>query len=128
MLRWLTAGESHGPALTAVIEGIPADVQVTVPMLQEALARRRLGYGRGARISFEKDQVTLTGGIRHGLSMGSPIAITIANTEWHKWETVMSPAPVATEDLEQFLLFIGGYASRAWFARDFGCEPARRIE
>ena len=101
MLRWLTAGESHGPALTAVIEGIPADVQVTVPMLQDALARRRLGYGRGARMSFEKDQVSLTGGIRHGLSMGSPIAITIANTEWHKWETVMSPAPVAVEDLER---------------------------
>lgn len=99
MLRWLTAGESHGPALTAVIEGIPADVEVTVPMVQEALARRRLGYGRGARMSFEKDQVSLTGGIRHGLTMGSPIAISVANTEWAKWETVMSPHPVDTAAL-----------------------------
>ena len=94
MLRWLTAGESHGQELIAVLEGLPAGVPVTTDDVQSALARRRLGYGRGARMKFEKDVVTLSGGIRHGLSMGGPVAISIANTEWPKWQEVMSADPV----------------------------------
>src|SRR3954462_13341742 len=94
MLRWLTAGESHGPSLVAILEGLPAHVQVTSSDIADALARRRLGYGRGARMKFEQDEVTITGGVRHGLTQGGPIAIQIGNTEWPKWETVMSADPV----------------------------------
>jgi len=94
MLRWLTAGESHGPALVAVLEGLPAGVQVTSKEIQAALARRRLGYGRGARMNFEADELEIVGGIRHGLTLGSPIALRIGNSEWPKWETVMAPDPV----------------------------------
>ncbi|MGI8627057.1 MAG: chorismate synthase [Geodermatophilaceae bacterium] len=94
MLRWLTAGESHGPALTAILEGLPAGVRITTEDLVVALARRRLGYGRGARMSFERDEVSFRGGLRHGLSLGGPISIEIANTEWPKWETVMAADPV----------------------------------
>jgi chorismate synthase len=101
MLRWLTAGESHGRALVAVCEGIPAGVEVTTPDLAAALARRRAGYGRGARMKFEQDEVELTGGVRHGLTLGGPIAIRIGNTEWPKWETVMSPDPVAEDVLAE---------------------------
>lgn len=99
MLRWLTAGESHGPELIAVLEGFPAGVPITLEMVQGDLARRRLGYGRGARMKFEADEVSLSGGIRHGLSQGGPVALRIANTEWPKWETIMSPHPVAPEEL-----------------------------
>ncbi|OYN98387.1 chorismate synthase [Enemella evansiae] len=94
MLRWLTAGESHGPALVATIEGMPAHVRITSAEIAAALARRRLGYGRGARMKFEADQVTILGGVRHGETLGSPIAIQVANTEWPKWETVMAADPV----------------------------------
>ena len=94
MLRWLTAGESHGPELVAVLEGLPAGVPVTTDSVQIALARRRLGFGRGARMKFEKDEVSLSGGVRHGRTMGGPVAITIANTEWPKWEQIMSADPV----------------------------------
>jgi chorismate synthase len=94
MLRWLTAGESHGKALLAICEGLPAGVEVATSDIAAALARRRAGYGRGARMKFEQDQVELTGGVRHGRTLGSPVAIRIANTEWPKWETVMSPDPV----------------------------------
>jgi len=99
MLRWLTAGESHGPALVAVLEGLPAGVEVSTEDVRTALARRRLGYGRGARMKFEQDEVEFLGGLRHGVSMGSPIAIRIGNSEWPKWTTVMSPDPVSTEAL-----------------------------
>ncbi len=99
MLRWLTAGESHGPELIGVIEGLPAGVPVLVEDIQQALARRRLGYGRGARMKFEEDLVTLSSGVRFGLSQGGPIALRIANTEWPKWETVMSAAPVSEDQL-----------------------------
>jgi chorismate synthase len=99
MLRWLTAGESHGPELIGVLEGLPAGVPVLAEDIQDALARRRLGYGRGARMKFEEDQVTLSAGVRFGFSQGGPIAIRIANTEWTKWETVMSAAPVSEEEL-----------------------------
>ncbi|HET9872114.1 MAG TPA: chorismate synthase [Propionibacteriaceae bacterium] len=94
MLRWLTAGESHGPALVATLEGLPAHVQVTTGDIAGALARRRLGFGRGARMRFEADQVTILGGVRHGRTQGGPIAIQIGNTEWPKWQTVMSADPV----------------------------------
>jgi chorismate synthase len=100
MLRWLTAGESHGPSLVAIMEGLPAHVQVTSADIQDALARRRLGYGRGARMKFEADEVTLIGGIRHGLTQGGPVAISIGNTEWPKWEKVMSADPVDPDELE----------------------------
>jgi chorismate synthase len=99
MLRWLTAGESHGPELIAVIEGFPAGVPITLEDVQADLARRRLGYGRGARMKFEADEVSLSGGIRHGMSQGGPVALRVANTEWPKWETVMSPHPVSDEEL-----------------------------
>ncbi len=100
MLRWLTAGESHGPALSAIIEGLPAGIEVQTSDIDAALARRRLGFGRGARMKFEQDAVTITGGIRHGLTQGGPVAITIANSEWPKWQDVMSADPVSTQDLE----------------------------
>src|SRR5918998_5286518 len=94
MLRWLTAGESHGPALVAIVEGLPAGVRVTSADIAEELRRRRLGHGRGARMKFEQDQVTIVGGVRHGLTQGGPVAIEVGNTEWPKWETVMSADPV----------------------------------
>ena len=99
MLRWLTAGESHGPELVAVLEGLPAGIPVTTVDVQSALARRRLGYGRGARMKFEQDEVSLSGGVRHGLTMGGPVAITVANTEWPKWQQIMSPDPVDESSL-----------------------------
>jgi len=99
MLRWLTAGESHGPSLVAILEGLPAHVEVTTDDISESLARRRLGYGRGARMKFEQDMVTISGGVRHGLTQGGPIALIVGNTEWPKWETVMSADPVEPEAL-----------------------------
>jgi chorismate synthase len=99
MLRWLTAGESHGQQLTAILEGLPAGVQVQTTDLDGQLARRRLGHGRSARMSFEEDVVTLTGGIRHGLTQGGPIAVQIGNTEWPKWQSVMAADPVDAEVL-----------------------------
>ena len=94
MLRWLTAGESHGQALVAILEGLPAGVPVTSALVGRDLARRRLGAGRGARMAFEQDEVRLLGGVRHGNTLGSPVAIEVGNTEWPKWETVMSADPV----------------------------------
>ncbi len=101
MLRWLTAGESHGPALIGVLEGLPAGVEVTTSDIAAALARRRLGYGRGARMKFEADEVSLLGGVRHGVSQGGPVAVQVANTEWPKWETVMSADPVDADVLAE---------------------------
>jgi chorismate synthase len=100
MLRWLTAGESHGQQLTAVMDGLPAGVEITTADLDTALARRRLGHGRGARMSFEQDEVTITGGVRHGRTQGGPIAVQIGNTEWPKWTTVMSADPVEADVLQ----------------------------
>jgi len=99
MLRWLTAGESHGPVLTAVLEGMPADVAVTTADVAAALARRRLGYGRGARQKFEADEVGLLAGVRHGRTQGGPIAISVGNSEWPKWEQVMAADPVPEDVL-----------------------------
>ena len=97
MLRFLTAGESHGKGLVVVVEGLPAGLSVTAEQIHAELARRRLGFGRGPRMRFEQDQLTLLGGIRHGLTLGSPVAIEIGNTEWPKWEQEMSPAPGVTQ-------------------------------
>jgi chorismate synthase len=97
VLRYLTAGESHGRALVVIVEGLPSGLPVTIEEIQGELARRRLGYGRGPRMRFEADEVTLLAGIRHGRTLGSPVAIEIANTEWPKWEEEMSPHPGATE-------------------------------
>ncbi|OKH75314.1 chorismate synthase [Mycobacterium sp. SWH-M1] len=94
MLRWTTAGESHGRALVAMVEGMVAGVEVTTSDIADQLARRRLGYGRGARMKFEQDQVTVLAGLRHGVTLGGPLAIEIGNTEWPKWETVMAADPV----------------------------------
>lgn len=99
MLRWLTAGESHGPALVGILEGLPAGIPVDSDVVRAALARRRLGYGRGARMKFEQDQVTFLGGVRHGATQGGPVAIEIGNTEWPKWERVMNADPVDAEEL-----------------------------
>ena len=98
MLRVLTAGESHGPELVAIMEGLPAGVPVSRAAIQADLARRKLGYGRGSRMKFEEDELTISGGVRHGLSLGSPIALRIGNTEWPKWVEVMSPDPVELTD------------------------------
>jgi chorismate synthase len=94
MLRWLTAGESHGPALVAICAGMPAGIEISTADIAAALARRRAGYGRGARMKFEQDQAEITGGVRHGKTLGSPVAIRVANSEWAKWESVMSADPV----------------------------------
>ena len=99
MLRWLTAGESHGPALVATLEGMPSGVELTTQTIRDTLARRRLGAGRGARQKFEADEVRILGGVRHGLTTGAPIVIEIANSEWPKWEKVMSADPVSPEEL-----------------------------
>ena len=100
VLRWTTAGESHGRALVAVVEGMVAGVHVTSDEIAGQLARRRLGYGRGARMKFEQDQVTMLAGVRHGVTLGGPIAIEVGNTEWPKWETVMAADPVDPAELE----------------------------
>ncbi len=94
MLRWLTAGESHGQALVGVLEGMPADVAITTADITRELQRRRLGVGRGARMKFEADEVRVIGGVRHGRTMGGPVAIEVGNSEWPKWVEVMSSDPV----------------------------------
>ena len=101
MLRWMTAGESHGPALVAVLDGLPSGVEVSTRDLARDLARRRLGYGRGARMKFEQDEVELTGGVRHGVTMGGPVAVRVGNSEWPKWQTVMSADPVDETELAE---------------------------
>jgi chorismate synthase len=100
VLRYLTAGESHGPALVAVLEGVPAGVEVTTAEIADELSRRRAGYGRGARMQFERDDVELLGGVRHGVTMGGPVAVRIGNTEWPKWSVVMAADPVDPSALE----------------------------
>src|SRR5262249_35317046 len=100
VLRWTTAGESHGRALVSLVEGMVAGVRITSDDIRAQLARRRLGYGRGARMKFEADDVTVLAGIRHGVTLGGPIAVQIGNTEWPKWETVMATDPVEPADLQ----------------------------
>ena len=119
-LRWLTAGESHGEALVGIIEGVPAGVELTSDMVRDALARRRLGYGRGARMKFEEDRVRILGGVRHGLTQGGPVAIEIANTEWPKWTDVMSSDPVDPKLIE-------GRARNAALTRPRPVTPILRV-
>ena len=99
MIRWLTAGESHGPALSAILEGMPSHIEISTEVIDADLRRRRLGHGRGARQNFEADVVSIFGGVRHGLTQGGPIALNIANSEWPKWSKVMSADPVDSEEL-----------------------------
>lgn len=99
MLKWLTAGESHGEALVGILDGLPAGIEITTEQVAQYLATRRHGYGRGARQKFEQDQVSILGGVRHGVTTGAPIALLIKNSEWPKWEVVMSPDPVRPEAL-----------------------------
>ena len=101
MIRWLTAGESHGPALSAILEGMPAHIEITKEMIDSDLKRRRLGFGRGARQTFEADVVSILGGIRHGQSQGGPIALQIGNSEWPKWSKVMAPEKVNENELKE---------------------------
>ena len=101
MIRWLTAGESHGPALSAILEGMPAHIEITKEMIDSDLKRRRLGFGRGARQTFEADVVSILGGIRHGLSQGGPIALQIGNSEWPKWSKVMAPEKIDENELKE---------------------------
>lgn len=98
MLRWITAGESHGPELVAVLEGLPAGTPITLEQLQTDLARRKLGYGRGSRMKFEQDELNFAGGVVQGRTIGSPIAVRIGNTEWPKWQEVMNPAVTELSD------------------------------
>lgn len=100
-MRWLTAGESHGPSLVGIIEGLPAHIRITSEEIRADLARRRLGFGRGARQKFEEDELRILGGVRHGITQGGPIALEVANTEWPKWEKVMSADPVAESELAE---------------------------
>lgn len=100
MLRYLTAGESHGQALVVIVEGLPSNLAVVEADIADELARRRLGFGRGPRQKFEKDEIELIGGIRHGRTLGSPVAVLIKNTEWTRsdvWHEEMSPHPGATK-------------------------------
>ena len=99
-MRWITAGESHGQALSAIIEGMPAHIEITTADIDFHLARRRLGVGRGARQNFEADKVTILGGVRLGISQGGPISIQVGNSEWPKWEKVMSADPVPADQIE----------------------------
>ena len=101
MLTWTTAGESHGPSLVAIVQGVPAGIALTSADIQQALTQRRQGYGRGARQAFERDQLRILSGLRHGVSLGSPIAVEIANSEWPKWEAVMSADPVDAQLLKK---------------------------
>jgi chorismate synthase len=101
VLRWLTAGESHGPALTAILEGLPAGVNVSSVEISADLARRRLGVGRGARQKFEQDELEITGGIRHGVTQGGPVSLRIGNSEWPRWELVMAADPVPQDRLAE---------------------------
>lgn len=97
-MRYLTAGESHGPNLTAIIEGVPAGLTLSIEAINQELARRQGGYGRGGRMKIEKDQVTITSGIRHGKTLGSPITMTVTNKDWKNWQTVMSVTPVSEKE------------------------------
>lgn len=132
MLRWITAGESHGPALVAVLEGMVAGVEVTTADLNEQLARRRLGFGRSPRMGFETDRVEFLGGVRHGLTQGGPIAVRIDNAEWPKWAKVMSADPVDPAELaelarnEKLTRPRPGHADLAGMQK-FGFDDARPV-
>src|SRR6201996_8217371 len=102
-LKLITAGESHGPGLTCIVEGLPAGLTLEQQNLNRDLARRQLGHGRGGRMKIERDQVEITGGVRHGLTLGSPIALQVANRDYANWEERMNPWPVDAENAEVHL-------------------------
>ncbi len=124
MLRFFTAGESHGQGLVVIVDGLPAGLEITAEEVRSELARRRLGFGRGPRMRFEQDQVTLLGGVRHGRTIGAPVAITIANMEWPKWEVEMSPAPGHTA--KPLTAPRPGHADLAGMMK-YGLEDARDV-
>lgn len=130
MLRYLTAGESHGPALIVVVEGLPAGLEIAAGDVAAELARRRLGYGRGPRMRFEQDVVTLVGGVRHGRTLGSPVAIQIANSEWErnpeKWQTEMSPAAADGPTVAPLTQVRPGHADLAGMQK-YGFTDARDV-
>ncbi|MGI9199395.1 MAG: chorismate synthase [Candidatus Nanopelagicaceae bacterium] len=131
-MRWLTAGESHGPVLTGIIEGLPSHIEITTADIDQELSRRRLGFGRGARQNFEADRVRITGGIRLGLSQGGPISIEVANSEWPKWEKVMSADPVPLEEIANLARNAGLTRPRPGHAdlvgmQKYGFDDARAI-
>ncbi|WP_422392128.1 chorismate synthase [Nakamurella antarctica] len=132
VLRWITAGESHGPSLIAVLEGLPAAVEITSSEISTQLARRRLGYGRGARMKFEQDVVSVLGGVRHGVTLGGPIAVQVANSEWPKWQTIMASDPVDPETLAGLARNAGltrprpGHADLAGMQK-YGFDDARPV-
>ncbi|MGH9082198.1 MAG: chorismate synthase [Acidimicrobiales bacterium] len=127
MLRYLTAGESHGKALVVVVEGLPAGLPVTVEQVQAELRRRRLGFGRGPRMRFETDDVTLLGGVRHGRTLGAPVAIEIANAEWErKWTAEMSPAPGRPDPAKVLTQPRPGHADLAGMQK-YGFDDARDV-
>ncbi|MDR1791068.1 MAG: chorismate synthase [Propionibacteriaceae bacterium] len=125
-MEYRTAGESHGQALLAVVEGLPAAVALSTAEIADELARRRLGYGRGARMQLEKDEVTILSGVRHGYSLGSPIAIQIANTEWPKWSQAMSPDLVAGGDADELTRPRPGHADLPGIEK-YGFSNARPV-
>ncbi len=124
MLRYLTAGESHGQALTVIVEGLPAGLAITVEEIQGELGRRRLGYGRGPRMRFEQDEVTLLGGVRHGRTLGSPVSVLIGNTEWPKWTEEMNPA--AGQTLKPLTQPRPGHADLTGMQK-YGFDDARNV-
>jgi chorismate synthase len=126
VLRYLTAGESHGRALVVIVEGLPAGLPVEASDIAHELARRRLGFGRGPRMRFEADEITLVGGIRHGRTLGSPVAIEIANTEWPKWTEEMSPAPGAPAPSKVLTQPRPGHADLPGMLK-YGFEDARDV-
>ncbi|MDQ6781859.1 MAG: chorismate synthase [Actinomycetota bacterium] len=123
-MRFLTAGESHGQGLVVIVEGLPAGLDVTVEAIGDELSRRRLGYGRGPRMRFERDELTLIAGVRHGRTLGSPLAIEIANTEWPKWVEEMSPAPGKTD--RPLTKVRPGHADLAGMQK-YGFDDARNV-
>jgi chorismate synthase len=124
MLRFMTAGESHGPALVTIVEGLPRALHVSADQITAELARRRMGYGRGKRMAIEKDEIEILGGIRHGATLGSPVAVLIRNTEWPRWSEEMSPEPAPSR--KQVTRPRPGHADLSGMLK-YGTDDARDI-
>lgn len=124
-LRLTTAGESHGPCLTAVLEGLPAGLELTLEDIDRDLARRQLGHGRGGRMKIERDHAEVTSGVRHGKTLGTPVSITVANRDWENWRERMSPWPVDVE-VEEVHLPRPGHADLAGIMK-YGHTDVRNV-
>src|SRR3970040_217244 len=124
MLRFMTAGESHGPGLVTIVEGLPRGLAVSPDQITDELARRRMGYGRGNRMAIEKDEIEILGGIRHGETLGSPVSVLIRNTEWPRWSEEMTPEPEAAR--KQVTRPRPGHADLAGMLK-YGTDDARDI-